>query len=87
MNEKRESLTQLLLEKNSQLTYEQALTWIELLWEDFEATYAKAGHEYAGEALTMQIVKNWVEGYGAQLHEFVARNPKYEHLLKKKSES
>ena len=41
MNDYHERLTKILLEKNEHITYEQALTWVELLWEDFEATYAK----------------------------------------------
>lgn len=38
-----ERLTVLLLEKNTNLTYAQARTWIELLWEDFETTQPKRG--------------------------------------------
>lgn len=42
-------LSELLLEKNPQLTEEEARTWVELLWEDFETTYAKAGRKYRGK--------------------------------------
>lgn len=81
MLEYHDRLAKLLLEKNKELTYEQALTWVELLSEDFEATYAKAGHDYMGSAVTEKVVRQWIEHYGAQLHDFVERNPKYKHLL------
>lgn len=84
MNEHQERLTDLLLEKNNEITFEQARTWVELLWEDFEATYAKAGHEYAGEEMTARVVRQWVENYGGRLHDFTANNSKYRHLLHKK---
>lgn len=81
MHEYHEQLANLLLEKNSDITYDQALTWVELLWGDFEATYAKAGHKYMGSEMTEKVVRQWIEQYGSQLHEFVTRNPKYKHLL------
>jgi WVELL protein len=81
MNDYQERLTKKLLELNDHISYDQALTWIELLWEDFEATYAKAGHKYAGEEMTSRVVSQWIEQYGSQLHEFVAKNPKYQHLF------
>jgi hypothetical protein len=86
MHEYHEQLANLLLEKNSGINYEQALTWVELLWGDFEATYAKAGHNYMGSEMTEKVVRQWIENYGGQLHEFVARNPKYKHLLEQDSE-
>ncbi|RFU69404.1 YfhJ family protein [Bacillus sp. V59.32b] len=86
MNEHHERLTDLLLEKNNTITFETARTWIELLWEDFEATYAKAGHEYAGPEMTARVVKQWIENYGEKLHEFVENNSKYKHLLNKKED-
>ncbi|AZB41893.1 hypothetical protein CEF21_06000 [Bacillus sp. FJAT-42376] len=76
-----ERLTDLLLLKNDSLAYAQARTWVELLWEDFEATYAKAGEKYKGKEMTEAIVRKWIEQYGPRLHEFVASNPKYKHLL------
>lgn len=76
-----ERLAHYLLEKNNYLAYAQARTWVELLWEDFEATYARAGHKYKGKELTERIVREWVDRYGAQLHEFQTNNPKYKHLL------
>lgn len=81
MNEYQQKLYELLLKKNDRLSAGQAQIWIELLWEDFEATYAKAGREYKGSEMTERIVRQWVENYGSRLHEFVANNPKYKHLL------
>ncbi|CAH0347634.1 YfhJ family protein [Bacillus sp. CECT 9360] len=86
MNEHHERLTDLLLEKNNTITFETARNWIELLWEDFEATYAKAGHEYAGPEMTARVVKQWIENYGEKLHEFMENNSKYKHLLNKKED-
>lgn len=84
MQEHYQHLAELLYEKNGELTIEEARTWVELLWEDFEATYAKAGHDYQGKKVTEQIVRRWIENYGPRLHEFVATNPKYKELLNKK---
>ncbi|MDQ1147324.1 hypothetical protein QE429_004151 [Bacillus sp. SORGH_AS 510] len=81
MNVYQDELTKLLLEKNHDLSYVQARTWVELLWEDFESTYAKAGWEYKGSEMTERIVKQWIENYGDKLHEFIATNPKYKHFL------
>ncbi len=78
-------LAERLYNKNDQLTIDEARTWVELLWEDFEASRAKAGHEYQGKQLTEQIVIQWVDNYGPRLHEFVAENPKYQHLFDKKN--
>lgn len=81
MNDYIENLTEKLLKKNEQITYEQALTWVELLWEDFETTYAKAGYKYAGEEMTLYVVRTWIDRYGERLHEFIAQNSKYKHLF------
>ncbi|WP_433748207.1 YfhJ family protein [Falsibacillus pallidus] len=81
MNELFEKLTTLLLEKNDRLSYARARTWVEILWEDFETTYAKAGREYKGREMTEKIVTHWITQYGEKLHEFAAVNPKYQHLL------
>jgi hypothetical protein len=40
MNDYYERLAKLLLEKNEMLSYHQARTWVELMWEDFETTAA-----------------------------------------------
>ncbi|EKA7756912.1 hypothetical protein OJ637_003192, partial [Listeria innocua] len=38
-----DELTAELMAKNPHLDKEQALWWIEMLWSDFESSYAKAG--------------------------------------------
>jgi hypothetical protein len=81
MNDYFERLTNYLLEKNQSLAYAQARTWVELLWEDFETTYARAGYSYKGKELTERVVRGWIDQYGARLHEFTTNNPKYKHLL------
>lgn len=81
MNDYHEKLVHLLLEKNQNISYQQALTWVELLWDDFETTSAKAGREYRGSEMTEKIVRQWIQQYGENLHEFVATNPKYKHFL------
>lgn len=63
-----EQLTELLLKENSFLTYTQAKIWVEWLWEDFEATYAKAG-EYHGEQMSNKVVKQFILQYGKFLHD------------------
>lgn len=84
MNDYHERLCDYLLAKNNQLTYDEALTWIELLWDDFETTSAKAGRDYLGSEMTERIVKQWIENYGDRLHDFIATNPKYKDFLNKK---
>ncbi|MGF2615082.1 hypothetical protein FZC84_00050 [Rossellomorea vietnamensis] len=76
-----EELTRALLEKNQELSTARARTWVELLWEDFETTYAKARGEYLGKEMTSRLVKQWIDSYGSRLHEFAARNSKYRHML------
>ncbi|WP_459502217.1 YfhJ family protein [Bacillus sp. C1] len=80
MNDKYEVLTKELLEKNSFLSYSQARAWIELLWEDFQVTYAKSGR-YQNEEMTEQIVRTWINNHGERLHEIRTNNPKYSHLI------
>lgn len=82
MEERIVELAELLQQSNDQLSAEKAKTWVELLWSDFEATYARAGYTYKGAELTEKMICQWIESYGATLHEFVARNPKYADLLK-----
>ena len=43
MKDYHERLAKLLLEKNQQIAPNEALTWVELMWDDFETTAAKAG--------------------------------------------
>lgn len=81
MNEYQKRLFERLLEKNISLSASLAQTWVELLWDDFETTYAKAGRKYQGSEMTEKVVNQWIEHYGDKLHEFVAENPKYKHLL------
>lgn len=83
MKEYFDRLTVELMNKNKNLTEDQARTWVELLWEDFETTYAKAGRKYRGPDVTERIVKQWIDQYGSRLHEFTATNPKYSHLIKR----
>ncbi|MGE6631785.1 YfhJ family protein [Bacillus sp. NPDC077027] len=76
-----ERLTEHLMEKNNMLTYDEARTWVELLWSDFETTYAKAGRKYKGKETTERIVLEWIEHYGDQLHLFQSKYSKAnEHL-------
>ncbi|ELK48815.1 hypothetical protein D479_00920 [Halobacillus sp. BAB-2008] len=84
MNEIYQRLAERLYEKNEHLTIDEATTWVELLWEDFETTRAKAGHDYQGKQVTEQIVLRWIDNYGPRLHEFVATNPKYKQMLERK---
>lgn len=81
-----EDLTKELLEKNEELSYARARTWVELLWEDFETTYAKARGEYLGKEMTSRLVKQWIDSYGSRLHEFASKNPKYSHMLQDKND-
>ncbi|MEH7114091.1 YfhJ family protein [Neobacillus niacini] len=81
MNDYHQRLSKLLLEKNEQLSPNQALTWVELMWEDFETSSAKAGRDYLGSEMTERIVRQWIENYGDRLHDFVTKNPKYKHFL------
>lgn len=82
MNEIFHSLTLALLEKNHTINYDQARTWVEYLWEDFETTRAKAGHDYLGTEATERIVRQWIGYYGSHLHDFINTNPKFKHLMK-----
>ncbi|WP_391203890.1 YfhJ family protein [Psychrobacillus sp. L4] len=81
MQDKIDALTTQLIEKNEQLSASKARTWIELLWSDFESSYARAGYDYKGAAVTEMVITKWIEGYGDQLHEFASSNEKYKHLL------
>lgn len=81
MNDYQDRLTKLLLFKNDFLSTAQARVWVELLWDDFETTQAKAGRPYQGSDMTEKVVKQWIEQYGEKLHEFAANNPKYKDYL------
>ncbi|UOY91812.1 YfhJ family protein [Ectobacillus sp. JY-23] len=80
MNDIYEKLTHVLLEKNANLSYAQARAWVELLWEDTEATYAKSGR-YNGLEMTERLVNTWIQNHGAQLHLVQSKNPRFQELL------
>ncbi|PRO65474.1 YfhJ family protein [Alkalicoccus urumqiensis] len=84
MEEQIKRLTEMLLEKNDQLSYMDARTWVELLWEDFEATRAKAGREYQGKEMTERIVEQWIQHYGPRLHELAQTHPQYKKWFEHK---
>ncbi|WP_026690867.1 YfhJ family protein [Alteribacter aurantiacus] len=77
MNDYFDRLTNRLLEKNDQMTSVEARRWVELLWEDFESTYAKAGRKYRGKEMTEMILLQWINQYGSRLHEVMLQNPKF----------
>ncbi|EUJ29123.1 hypothetical protein MFLO_11060 [Listeria floridensis FSL S10-1187] len=68
MNQYVEELTKALEAKNPNLTHDQALWWIEMLWSDFESSYAKAGYPYRGAEYAADYVKRQIEQHGATLH-------------------
>ncbi|PYZ92411.1 hypothetical protein CR194_16415 [Salipaludibacillus keqinensis] len=79
-----ERLTNRLLEQNDNLSYSEARTWVELLWEDFEATYAKSGRNYQGKEMTERILNQWIDNHGSRLHEILLEKPKYREWFDKK---
>jgi hypothetical protein len=81
MSDYHKRLTNYLLEKNDFLSYAQARIWVELLWDDFETTYARAGHEYLGSEATERVVKQWIKQYGESLHEFAGQYSKYKEYF------
>jgi hypothetical protein len=81
METKFQELAELLQQQNERLSVDEARTWVEILWEDFEATRAKAGRKYEGQEMTESIVRQWIQHYGQRLDEFLERNPKYHHLF------
>lgn len=81
MNDYHERLTKYLLDKNDYLSSAQARVWVELLWEDFETTSARAGRPYQGFEMTERVVKKWIQQYGESLHEFAVQNPRYQEYL------
>ena len=82
MQEKIDQLIEELASKNNLFTIARARVWIELLWSDFESSYAKAGYEYKGSEVTEKVIRQWIDSYGDRIHEFAGNNPKYAHLLK-----
>ncbi|MBU9719864.1 MULTISPECIES: YfhJ family protein [Bacillaceae] len=84
MNDYFERLTNKLLEQNEQMSYSEARTWVEILWEDFESTSAKAGRKYRGSEMTEKIIEEWINRYGPKLHEVLLEKPRYRKLFKNK---
>ncbi|QDP39379.1 YfhJ family protein [Radiobacillus deserti] len=76
-------LAEQLYSNNPHIDIQEARTIVELLWEDFEATRAKAGRKYEGSETTEKIVMKWIQQYGPNLHQVVLNNPKYEKYTKK----
>ncbi|MDA1478324.1 YfhJ family protein [Bacillus changyiensis] len=76
-----EKLANALLAKNHMLSYHQARTWVEHLWEDFEATFAKAGYSYQGKELTERVVLEWIEDNGSHLHLFQSDKASFKELF------
>ena len=81
MLENIERLTELLLEKNSELSEEKAMLWVELLWSDYESTSARGGHKYQGPDYTEHLIRQLIISYGDKLHLFIAEKSKYADLL------
>ncbi|MGJ9385170.1 hypothetical protein CR203_16390 [Salipaludibacillus neizhouensis] len=77
-------LTNRLLEQNDHLSHSDARTWVELLWEDFETTYAKSGREYKGKEVTEGLLIQWIDNHGSRLHEVLLEKPKYKELFERK---
>lgn len=82
MSEERQALIDKLRLKDPTLSEEKAGMLIDLLREDFEATYAKAGYEYQGEEMSRRIVEQWIDNYGGRIKEVAAMNEKYAAILK-----
>ena len=82
MQDKIDQLVEELASKNEKLSEGSERVWIELLWSDFESSYAKAGYDYKGAEVTEKVIRQWITSYGDRIHEFAGNNPKYAHLLK-----
>ncbi|WP_244093878.1 YfhJ family protein [Jeotgalibacillus sp. R-1-5s-1] len=81
MDHQRDELIQLLRSKDTNISYEKAGMLIDLLKEDFEATYAKAGYEYQGQEMAQRVVEQWIQSYGGRIHEIAAMNERYAAIL------
>ncbi|GAB2534378.1 YfhJ family protein [Gracilibacillus alcaliphilus] len=81
MHEEIQKLSEELLQRDSSLTVLEARSWIELLWEDFESTRAKAGRKYEGADITVKFVRHFIAQYGDSLADFATRYPKYQKLI------
>jgi hypothetical protein len=87
MQDKIDQLIEELIAKNELLSAARARVWIELLWSDFESSYAQAGYEYKGVEVTEKVIRQWINSYGDKIHEFAGNNPKYVHLLKEEDDT
>ncbi|CUL31517.1 conserved hypothetical protein [Listeria monocytogenes] len=70
-----DELTAELMVKNPHLDKEQALWWIEMLWSDFESSYAKAGYPYRGPEYAADYVRQQIERHGSFLHQVERKGP------------
>jgi len=82
VNEIFQRLAKQLLEKNRNLSSEEALTWVEVLWEDVQTTNAKAGHPYVSPEVTENMIVKWINYYGPMFHEVLHEHPKFQQLVK-----
>lgn len=79
-----EQLALVLREQNDVLTMDEALTWVEVLWEDFETTLARAGEKYPGEATVERYVRSQIAASGSHLHLYQTTNEKFMHLMRER---
>ncbi|MBP3952365.1 YfhJ family protein [Bacillus suaedae] len=80
MEDRFQRLTEQLIAVNQKITANQARTWVESLWEDFETSRAKGGWTYKGQDVTEQIVMKWIVQYGPHLHMYEPTKDKFSHL-------
>lgn len=81
MKQIQEQLIIELIAKNPNFNYNQARTWVELMWDDISTNYAKAAFTQLSDDRVAGIIRSWIEGHGERLHEFIAKNPLYKHLM------
>ena len=85
MNEFIERLTNRLLDQNDHISYSEARTWVELLWEDFEVASSNDGdEEKQTEEKTEKMFNHWIDQYGPRLHRELLEKPKYREWFNKK---
>lgn len=81
MKKHQEELILQLIAQEPSLTYHQARTWIELMWDDIATTHAKALFSVMEDEKIASIIRHWIKGHGDHLKDFIATNPLYKHLL------
>lgn len=85
MNDFIERLTNRLLGQNDHISYSEARTWIELLWEDFEISVNNDGSvEKHSHKKTEEMFNHWIDRYGPRLHRELLEKPKYREWFNKK---